>query len=343
MKSNNFRDIVNLVNEKASSYRIGNLQQIRKEIKGLSKPRTYDIFSSTTIFDKFAFHDGGRTELQFNIGIEENNHIRYGIAFSLETTQTLPDINILIPNISRFNEFIRLYSEDFSDFIMFYYQNSLRSDDYPPAPILEHLIKPKTFIFFGQKLPISEVDVDDILDTFDKLLPIYEFVENPSKSFPELTEKSNKLSFEPGVRTKKYSTKITYTNKILNSELRHNEIQHSFHQYLINQYGNDNVAIECRNGSGAQVDVVVVSNDEYWFYEIKTYSSSRACIREGLSQLLDYSYWPGSTKASKLYIVSEAKVDNDAKEYIKLLRDNFSIPIYYIQYSTEKNKMIAEI
>ncbi|HMH32774.1 MAG TPA: hypothetical protein VK543_07075 [Puia sp.] len=65
------------------------LQLIRSKLKGLNHPRTYRIFSKATIFgkdDDYAFHDGGRSELQFNIGVEntgEKEIFRYGLAFPL--------------------------------------------------------------------------------------------------------------------------------------------------------------------------------------------------------------------------------------------------------------------
>lgn len=43
------------------------------------------IGDSRTTFDSYAFHVGGRTELQFNIGLESGDEdLRYGVAFSLE-------------------------------------------------------------------------------------------------------------------------------------------------------------------------------------------------------------------------------------------------------------------
>jgi hypothetical protein len=46
------------------------------------------------------------------------------------------------------------------------------------------------------------------------------------------------------------------------------------------------------------MDVVVRLGIRYWFYEIKTALSARACIREALAQLLEYSYWPEHRRLS---------------------------------------------
>jgi len=84
------------INDLSTSYRIGKLQDIRKEIKGFDRKPGSQIFSNATISEWWAFHHGGRKELQFNIGFEEEG-FRYGLALSLEASQTVPDITILFP------------------------------------------------------------------------------------------------------------------------------------------------------------------------------------------------------------------------------------------------------
>src|SRR5206468_1487151 len=85
---------------------IGHLQEIRKELKGKSRVTWHGIFHQKTIREKdgYAFHYGGRTELQFNIGFEPHDMFRHGVAFSFETSQTLPDPDVLLLNAQRFNE-----------------------------------------------------------------------------------------------------------------------------------------------------------------------------------------------------------------------------------------------
>src|SRR4030067_3584132 len=75
------------LNELSRSHPIGHLQELRARLKG--KTRTHKIF--VTDFADYAFHDGGRHELQFNIGAEEiegREVFRYGVAFSLETSRS---------------------------------------------------------------------------------------------------------------------------------------------------------------------------------------------------------------------------------------------------------------
>ena len=107
----NFRSIVSDINVKAKTHAIGNLPEIRKQLtgKGTRSNELFDKRSTLPTSDPwYAFHFGGRTELQFNIVMEQEGYLRYGVAFSLETNQTLPDIDILVPKIKLFNDFMQL-------------------------------------------------------------------------------------------------------------------------------------------------------------------------------------------------------------------------------------------
>src|SRR5258708_8376548 len=98
---------------------IGQLQEIRRQLKPHARVAGNSIFTHQTIFEgplnAYAFHYGGRQELQFNVGIEPGG-IRHGVAFSFEPSQSLPDpVRILTPKVRRFNEFLSLYPDQFPD------------------------------------------------------------------------------------------------------------------------------------------------------------------------------------------------------------------------------------
>ena len=77
------------------------------------------------------------------------------------------------------------------------------------------------------------------------------------------------------------------------------------------------------------MDVVVSTGDGYHFYEIKTSLSARACLREAVSQLLEYSYWPGGTEAKKLIVVGRPEPDEASQDYVETIRTRFGLPVYY--------------
>ncbi|KMQ52209.1 hypothetical protein CHISP_0890 [Chitinispirillum alkaliphilum] len=325
------REIANKINELSKIYEIGKLQNIRTEIKKLKRRPGSDIFDHSTIDknDKWAFHYGGRKELQFNIGLEEEG-FRYGLALSLEASHTLPDISILYPKAKRLNQFIRQYPDFFSDYKMWHYQENGRSNIYPVKPISEDLLKLHTFIFIGKLLPENKIDYDEVLKTYDELLKPYVFVEKNVNS--EIIEygmnEDNAFNFE--LKTRKLPRKRDYTieEKSINLAVRHTLVQEKLIQILCEKYGADNVSPE-HPISGKKIDVVLKNGKTIVFYEVKICGSAKACIREALGQLMEYSYWPNRKNADLLVVVGEEEIDSKTAKYLKYLNSVFSLPIQY--------------
>lgn len=326
--------ITDEVERRAKTREIGRLQDIRKQLKGLAGLHYHSIFHPDTIRDgRYAFHYGGRTELQFNIGFEPGDIVRHGVAFSFETSRTLPDPDVLIPKVQRFNEFLRTHPQQYADMLMWHWdENGLRSPNYPVTPIGADLTRPGVFVFMGRVQPSNAVDYDLIVEDFDRLLPLYRFVEG-SETFPAIAEPTKTgFQFKSGCTVRPPRTTASLSEQQLNIILRHNEIQRSFHDHLASIYGPDDVGTE-RNSAGGFVDVVVRRGDKFWFYEIKTAMSARGCIRDALAQLLEYSFWPGAQVAERLIVVGEPALDDDSKRYLMTLRERFSLNIEYEQFN----------
>ena len=116
----------------------------------------------------------------------------------------------------------------------------------------------------------------------------------------------------------------------IEANLTHNMLQSRLYGFLSQKYGGENVGTEQPSGIGANsIDVVLRIGEEITFFELKTNPSLRACIREALPQLLEYSYWPAEVRSTKLVIVAEAVPTQDAIDYMQKLRSDFNIPIYY--------------
>lgn len=135
--------IANAINAASDVYEIGGLQDLRKELRNFSRRPGSKIFSKQTITPHRAFHHGGRSELQFNMGFDrsEGEELRHGIAFSFETSQTLPDIAPLREKADLRNEYLRLNPEEFADLKMWYWDGGDRSEDMLPAPVASELIR----------------------------------------------------------------------------------------------------------------------------------------------------------------------------------------------------------
>lgn len=334
--------IVQEIERKAETREIGRLQEIRKKLKGKARLPHDRIFHRHSIFedDGYAYHYGGRMELQFNIGFEPGNMFRHGVAFSLEPSRTLPDITLLLPNVRRFNEFLTVHPQQFSDMTMWHWvEGDRKQSDHYPAPITPDLMKRGFFIFLGKMQPLGDMDFDLIVDDFDRLLALYRFVEG-SGTFPLVAEKAERgFQFKSGCAVKPISTMASLMERQLNVSLRHNEIQRALHDHLVSIYGSDNVGTELQS-AGGRIDVAVRHGGKFWFYEIKTAISARGCIGEALAQLLEYSYWPGGQVAEKLIIVGEPALDPDSERYLATLAQEFSLPIEYQQFDLASGTLI---
>lgn len=338
MKDYDLPAIAAELNAKADGHLIGELQEIRKNLKGLKRRPGSDIFriegQSKTVFPEWAFHFGGRAELQYNIGKDQSggSMLRHGVGFSFKTSQSLPDIEVLIPKVERFNDFLQLYPEKCAEMRMWHFEpDGTRIGEYEPGPIPFERVQKGVFVFLGKRLPIEQLNYELILNDFDELLPLYLYVEGGGEAQPIPMPTKAKFAFRPGCTIKVKATKATLAQSRLDVTLRHNLLQEALYRRLASKFGADNVGTEIASGSGTSVDVVVCRSKGYWFYEIKTYQSPRACIRESLGQLLEYSFWPGAQEASRLIVVGESPLDPDGEDYLRQLTSRFSLPIHYEQ------------
>lgn len=126
---------------------------------------------------------------------------------------------------------------------------------------------------------------------------------------------------------------------IVKANLLHNEIQNKLYKYLVEIYGENDVGAEIPDGFGASVDLVLKEKNNYTFYEIKTDTSVKSCIRHAISQLLEYAYWPEEERAQKLIIISQNPITNEAKQYLSYLRSKFGMPIYYQRFNMNAEEL----
>ena len=142
--------------------------------------------------------------------------------------------------------------------------------------------------------------------------------------------------FQPGFRTEE--TEIDVPNGSSHRShisKRHPVIQKVLYYYLVKKYGNGNVGTENSTSIGTEIDIVTKHGDEYDLYEIKTALDIRLCIREALSQLLEYGLYRTDIKVRNYYIVGSIVLTDDARNYLNALRKKYHIPVNYIQVDTE--------
>lgn len=338
----NINDVVQVLNKRAPDYKFGQLQHIRRDsIPDRQRLASRTPFNSTRRFDDHAFHVGGRCELQFNVGNDKSG-LRWGVAVSLQRDHSLPDVEVQFPKLDKLSEFIRVHGDEFlSDFLMWHWAEfeSDSSPEQPPDVVPLSLYKQGYFIFLGKHAPFDAFDPDVVLQDFDRLLPLYRFVEFSTSSFPVLDEPS-KFEFTPGTQRSRaeadYSTTAKRTSGRAQVALRHRHIQDVLERKLHSE-PDTRVSRENKNGIGGFVDLIVERDAMYEFYEVKVGNSARACIREALGQLLEYGYWPGAVQPppGKLVVAGEPCLDDDATKYLQTLRARFDIPIEYLQVNVK--------
>ncbi|MGE0560022.1 MAG: hypothetical protein AB7O69_17300, partial [Burkholderiales bacterium] len=144
--------------------------------------------------------------------------------------------------------------------------------------------------------------------------------------------------FRPGHNKKKIGVVSVIPGKAgSKATLLHNEIQDHLYADLVKRYGESHVGTEVSAGQGTSIDLVVKTDSFCWFYEIKTASSVKACVRQALPQLLEYAYWNGVGKSvDRLIIISLLPITQEAAVYISFLKQKFGIPIDYEQYVIPK-------
>lgn len=326
------KEICKEVNSKATEYSFRDLQKIRQAVNG-KDIKNYSIFSeSKTVFEDYAFNYGGREEIQFNIGKStviappHKEGLRFGLAFSLQPSPSIPNpIQKLKPYIERFNALFDSKPELFSDY-KFYSDDGEWED---VRKIESYEIFPKNFIFFGKTQ--EKYDVDEILETFDRMFPIYTAVLGlPLETFESCEEKGScfyKTNNQPATYRVLNAREATKSNIII---VCHTLIQNKLAEELEAEYGSNNVSKEMFV-NGGKVDIALHTKDGDIYFEIKTASTSLGCINEAIGQLLYYAYFPDRKSVIEIIVVGKAKLDNNASIYLKHLKKTFGLPISYRQ------------
>jgi hypothetical protein len=238
-------------------------------------------------------------------------------------------VRVLNPKVRLFNKFMRSRSELYGDMRMWHYRDGTRSRNYAPGPIRDEFLTDGVFVFLGKLQPRNRIDYDLILDDFDRLLELYKFTEGGRESQAGLSSVQVDVS-RPGSEKETLSTIARAARKEWEVKLHHRKLRKVLYKQLVSKFPNREIFQELPIGDGNSVDVVVRQRNEYWFYEIKTAGSARACLRQGLGQVLEYAFWPPIARmVSRLIVVGEAAMDESSEKYLQLLKKRFSLPISY--------------
>jgi hypothetical protein len=79
------------------------------------------------------------------------------------------------------------------------------------------------------------------------------------------------------------------------------------------------------------IDLTVTDGAKKLLVEIKSDSDARIAIRKSLGQVLEYAYFNSGSKNANvhLFIITPGPVTPRVAEYLKLLKEEFRIPVSY--------------
>ncbi|WP_421497842.1 hypothetical protein [Flavobacterium columnare] len=106
----------------------------------------------------------------------------------------------------------------------------------------------------------------------------------------------------------------------------HNKIQIDYAKKLKLQFPNDIVRTEHKN-----IDIKRENDNEIHLYEVKPFVSVYSCIRDGIGQLMDYSF--NNSKINKktyLYIVGVSKPNDVDLKFVEYLKNILNIDFEYL-------------
>ena len=323
------------INQRAADFRFGGLPETRKQRRSLTRVPSRLPFRSTT--DKqWAHHVGGRDELQFNVA-EDEGHLRWGSAISLQPSQSLPDIAPLCAKMRRFSRALEIHGAYLHKlgFAMWDWTEHTpfrgRSSDRPPGPITPDLYQPGVFVIVGKHAPLDAFNPERVLADFDILLPIYDYVESGADARQPALSQPGAFVFTPDEQPEAHGpppvTVYTRTPGETLVSYTHRRMQHALKQELLDEGAE--VGTEHPDGNGRYVDLVARRDQEIDFCEIKSGLTPRLCIREALGQLLEYAYWGNPVRPTRLIVVGDRPIDSEARAYLRVLKQEFRIPIGY--------------
>lgn len=217
--------------------------------------------------------------------------------------------------------------------------NETKYVDADPKYLGQH---PKYFVKIRFKVRDVHLDRPFQIRNNDPAVPSHRYVLMDFVRLPRLPV-SNKFLFKSGHSKKEEGAIVNYDAHKKKIDLRHNRMQEKVYKQLTAIYGRKNVGTELFVNGNSKIDIVVKRGKSFTFYEIKTSNSLLQCVREAFSQLLEYAYFPNTSKATNLIIVSHNKMSSDIEKYLKHLRNKFRLPIYYQQYDLEKNALDSKL
>lgn len=317
---------------------MGEFQALRRRLKG--RINADALFHKENVQHDYAFHRGGRTEFQLNMGLEHGGDtLRVGLAFSLESSgQVRNVVQYLTPKIERFNAIAKGDPSLLANVDLAYWVRTGTHDlhFFSPGAIDLNLAKEKTFIFLGKFIPAASVTPESLLEYWDLLLPLYEKVEQDGKVTPVSAIGGFKASGPPP--THSGPILMRPGAGVIEKKDEHDQIQRSLYGELVEEWGRDSIRWEYPLIDGTEVDIAVNEPEGLVFYEVKSGDHLKECFREALGQLLEYAHWVESPRCKRMVLVTKLPLTEEAGLFLKELNDRYNLPLDYRQVNLESGE-----
>jgi len=143
------------------------------------------------------------------------------------------------------------------------------------------------------------------------------------------TSKGQKLKSE-NERKRRATSETTYSPQ-------HDRLQNALHHYLSKKFGKAKVRYE-----SDFVDLAVEADGETTFFEVKIAPTPKRCIRDAIGQVLEYAVYPDQRRALRLVVVGDGRTSASDVSYLRYLRDEFKIPLYYRRWDWDSKTLGEE-
>ncbi|MFZ2338171.1 MAG: hypothetical protein WAW07_00430 [Bacteroidales bacterium] len=153
-----------------------------------------------------------------------------------------------------------------------------------------------------------------------------------------------KRNFNSGIKFKKgHNPKFVGEIEVNASTRRkatliHNLIQNEVYKILKTEFPDHEIGTEVPTNVGS-VDIVRKLPESYVFYEIKTSSSIKTNIRQGISQVMEYAYWNQIPNVIELVIIGPSPLTDSSKRYLDKLRMDFKLPVYFRYFNLDNSTL----
>jgi hypothetical protein len=216
----------------------------------------------------------------------------------------------------------------------------LNVDPYPiatiavedPIWITNFRFKPENVELLRPFVPVSESHKVYRINRYRPL------VGNDSQEWNSIIRKKkehpgNEIDFRHG-KLKPTETRNRAAQEGVAFDPTHDRMQNKLFKKLTDLYGELNVGYEDN-----AVDIVVRHGSQITYYEIKTSTTAKHCIRLAVGQLLEYAHWVDCERAQRLIVVGPVLSGEDAIAYLNHIRGRYGLPIYYCHFDLSSGNL----